>query len=160
MHGTQPLCPALTCHHGAARNPRIDMASLPDNMRPNDSADDLAALQGIWEQVGFEENGVTDPPDDHGAPGALTSIHGNRFEVRTVAGELLLEGGFTFDASTTPRSITWVDSIGADAGKQLPAIYRLEGDHFVFVAADEGMPRPAAFRTSMGLTMRSFVRKR
>ncbi|MEW9625838.1 TIGR03067 domain-containing protein [Rhodanobacter geophilus] len=136
------------------------MAPPPHNARPVDSADDLAALQGIWEQVGFEENGLTDPPDDHGAPGALTLIHGNRFEVRAVDGELLLEGGFTLDASTTPKSITWVDSIGLDAGKLLPAIYRLEGDHFLFVAADEGMPRPTTFRTSMGLTMRSFVRKR
>ena len=136
------------------------MASLFDNTRPNESADDLAALQGAWEQVGFEENGILDPPDDHGAPGALTLIHGNQFEVRTVEGERLLEGGFTLDASSTPKSITWVDSIGSDAGKQLPAIYRLEDDRFVFVAADEGMPRPTAFRTSMGLTMRSFVRKR
>ena len=127
---------------------------------PNDFADDLAALQGAWEQVGFEENGLTDPPDEHGAPGALTLIRSRHFEVRTVEGELLLEGDFTLDASTTPKSITWVDSIGADAGKPLAAIYRLEGDRFVFVAAGEGMPRPTAFRTSMGLTMRSFVRKR
>lgn len=134
------------------------MASPLDN-DPTDSADDLAALQGVWEQTGFEENGIIDPPDDHGAPGALTLIRGKHFEVRTVPGELLLEGDFTLDASTTPKSITWVDSIGADAGKPLPAIYRLEGDRFVFVAADEGMPRPTAFRTSMGLTMRSFVRK-
>ncbi|MDE3072079.1 MAG: TIGR03067 domain-containing protein [Pseudomonadota bacterium] len=135
------------------------MASPLDHS-PTDSADDLAALQGAWEQTGFEENGVPNPPDDHGAAGALTLIRGKHFEVRTVSGELLLEGDFTLDASATPKAITWVDSIGVDAGRQLPAIYRLEGDQFVFVAADEGMPRPQAFRTSMGLTMRSFVRKR
>lgn len=136
------------------------MTSPPDNVRPDDCADDLAALQGAWEQVGLEIDGIADPPDEHGAPGALTLIRGNHFEVRTVEGERLLEGRFTLDASTAPKSITWVDSIGADAGKPLPAIYRLDGDHFVFVAADEGMPRPKAFRTSLGLVMRSFVRKR
>lgn len=136
------------------------MTSLLDNTCPDDYADDLAALQGSWEQVGLEIDGIADPPDDHSAPGALTLIRGNHFEVRTIEGELLLEGDFTLDASTAPKSITWVDSIGADAGKPLPAIYRLEGDRFVFVAADAGMPRPTAFRTSMGLTMRSFVRKR
>ena len=136
------------------------MAPLSDNSRPNKSTDDLATLQGVWEQVGLEENGISNPPDDHGAPGALTFIRGNHFEVRTAEGELLLEGGFTLDASTTPKSITWVDSIGSDAGKYLPAVYRLEDDHFVFVAADEGMPRPVSFRTSVGLTMRSFDRKR
>lgn len=91
------------------------MAPLSDNSRPNKSTDDLATLQGVWEQVGLEENGISNPPDDHGAPGALTFIRGNHFEVRTAEGELLLEGGFTLDASTTPKSITWVDSIGSYA---------------------------------------------
>ena len=37
-------------------------------------------------------------------------------------------------------------------------IYILEGDDFTFIAAYEGSPRPSAFRTTEGLTMRSFVR--
>jgi len=126
---------------------------------PNDSEHDLAALQGLWEQVDFEENGIFNPPDEHGAPGALTLIRGHRFEVRTIEGNLLLEGNFTLDASTTPKGITWVNSMGADAGKQLLASYQLEGDRFVFIAADEGMPRPTVFRTEPGLTMRGFVRR-
>jgi uncharacterized protein (TIGR03067 family) len=68
-------------------------------------------------------------------------------------------GVFVLDADTTPKSITWVDAIGADAGKSLPASYRLEGDHFVFIAADEGMPRPTVFSTGPGQTMRTFVRR-
>jgi uncharacterized protein (TIGR03067 family) len=127
---------------------------------PHDSAHDLAALQGAWEQVDFEENGIRNPPDEHGAPGALTLIHGNHFEVRTIEGGLLLEGNFMLDANVVPKAITWVDSIGADAGKHLPASYRLEGDRFIFIAADEGMPRPTVFRTVPGQTMRSFVRRR
>ena len=134
--------------------------TLPLDNRPTASADDLATLQGSWEQVGLEADGMADPPDDLSALGAITLIRGKHFEVRTVEGELLLEGDFTLDASTAPKSITWVDSIGADAGKPLPAIYRLEGDRFVFVAAGEGMPRPTAFRTGTGQVMRSFVRKR
>lgn len=131
-----------------------------DGPRPQDSGHDLAALQGAWEQVGMEADGIPDPPDDHGAPGALTLIRGNHFEVRTAAGELLLEGDFTLDASATPKAITWVDSMGTDAGRHLPASYRLEGDHFVFIAADEGAPRPTVFRTVPGQTMRRFVRQR
>ncbi|WP_217638751.1 hypothetical protein [Frateuria terrea] len=38
----------------------------------------------------------------------------------------------------SPGAITWIDAIGPDAGKRLPASYRLEGDRFVFIAADEG----------------------
>ena len=122
------------------------------------TARDLAALQGRWEQVAFEENGMADAPDSFGAPGALTTIQGDHFAVHTRAGELLLKGRFLLDAAATPRAITWIDAIGADAGKHLPASYRLDGDRFVFIAADEGMPRPVEFRTVPGLTMRTFVR--
>lgn len=127
------------------------MSSSPDP--------DFHALQGAWEQTALEDNGVLNPSDAHSAPGAITTLQGDQFEVRTIQGELLLAGRFTLDSSTTPKSITWVDSTGEDAGKQLPASYRLEGDEFVFIAADEGMPRPTAFATGPGQTMRSFVRR-
>ncbi|MBA2587491.1 MAG: TIGR03067 domain-containing protein [Alphaproteobacteria bacterium] len=118
---------------------------------------DLAALQGSWLQVGFEENGVVDPPDAHGAPDALTTFHQNHFAVRTADGTVLLEGTFTLDESA--KTVDWTDTIGADAGKTLPAIYRLDGDHFIFIAADPGAPRPTEFRTGPGQTMRTFVRQ-
>ena len=109
-------------------------------------------------QVAFEENGFCGP-DEHGGTGAVTTIDGSRFIVRGVQGELLLEGAFTLDASVEPKAITWVDAMGADAGKRLPASYVLSGDRFTFIAADEGDPRPTVFRTGRGQTMRSFVRK-
>lgn len=121
---------------------------------------DLAALQGTWEQVAFEEDGVVDPPDMHGAPGALTLIEGRQFTVRSTEGHVLLKGSFMLDASITPKAITWIDAMGADEGKQLPASYVLDGDRFVFIAGNEGDPRPTAFRTEPGQTMRSFVRRR
>ncbi|MGR3885386.1 TIGR03067 domain-containing protein [Pseudomonas sp. 1152_12] len=121
---------------------------------------DHQALQGAWEQTALEDSGVLNPVDAHSAPGALTTITGDRFEVRTTSGEMLLAGRFSLDSSTTPKSITWIDAIGEDAGKQLPASYRLEGDDFVFIAADEGMPRPTVFSTGPGQTMRTFVRRR
>lgn len=120
---------------------------------------DWQALQGAWEQISLEDSGVLNPPDAHTAPGAVTTIKGDQFEVRTVDGELLLAGRFFLDSSTHPKSITWVDAMGDDAGKQLPASYRLEGREFAFIAADEGMPRPTVFRTGPGQTMRTFVRK-
>ena len=123
------------------------------------SASDFRALQGTWEQTALEDSGVLNPVDAHRAPGAITAIAGDRFEVTTVSGEILLAGRFELDASTTPKSITWTDAIGEDAGKQLPASYRLDGDDFVFIAADEGMPRPTVFSTGPGQTMRTFVRR-
>lgn len=121
---------------------------------------DLQALQGPWEQIALEDSGVLNPPDEHGAPGALTTIAGHQFTVVTPEGTVLLAGSFTLDASTTPKSITWIDSMGADQGKQLPASYTLEGDHFVFIAGDEGCDRPTEFRTRQSETMRTFIRKR
>ena len=50
--------------------------------------------------------------------------------------------------------------MGPDAGKQLPAIYVVEGDDFTFIAAYEGSSRPTEFRAVEGLTMRTFVRDR
>jgi uncharacterized protein (TIGR03067 family) len=123
------------------------------------SEDDFQALQGAWEQTALEDSGVSNPADEHSAPGAITTIAGNQFRVVTVDGEVLLAGSFTLDASTAPKSITWVDSMGEDAGKQLLASYQLEGDHFMFIAADEGMPRPTRFSTGPGQTMRTFVRR-
>ncbi|WP_300634822.1 TIGR03067 domain-containing protein [Pseudomonas sp.] len=126
---------------------------------PSPSVTDFHALQGAWEQIALEDSGVTNPADAHSAPGAITTISGDTFEVVTLEGHILLAGRFVLDADTTPKSITWVDAIGADAGKSLPASYQLEGDHFVFIAADEGMPRPTVFSTGPGQTMRTFVRR-
>ena len=100
------------------------------------------------------------PPDSYTADDAITTISGNRFIVRTDDGAVLLEGRFVLDATLEPKSITWIDAIGPDAGKQLPAGYLLDKDRFVFVAADERAPRPVVFRTTIGQVMRSFVRAR
>lgn len=120
---------------------------------------DFQALQGTWEQTSLEDSGVLNPVDAHTAPGAITTITGDRFEVKTVDGDVLLAGRFYLDSSTVPKRITWVDAMGDDAGKHLPASYRLDGDEFVFIAADESMPRPLAFSTGQGQTMRTFVRR-
>jgi uncharacterized protein (TIGR03067 family) len=136
------------------------MVEPVNNTRLDTREADLAALQGSWEQVYMEADGVSEPPDDYTAPGVLTTISANQFTVHTVDGAVLLEGRFILDATTEPRSITWIDTIGPDAGKQLPASYILQGDSFVFIAADMGAPRPTNFRTTQGLVMRSFIRRR
>jgi uncharacterized protein (TIGR03067 family) len=120
---------------------------------------DLAALQGVWEQVGLEVDGVINPPDELSPPGALTNFHGNRFAVHAGDGALLLEGNFTLDASVTPKRVDWMDAIGPDRGRILPAIYELDGDHFRFIAGDPDAPRPTAFHTASGQTMRTFRRR-
>lgn len=114
----------------------------------------MAALQGLWEQIALEVDGISNPPDEYSAPGTVASFHGNHFAVHAADGTLLLEGTFAPDASTTPSSVDWIDSMGPDKGKRLPAIYRLEGDHLTFVVSNEGEARPKEFRTGRGQTMR------
>lgn len=120
---------------------------------------DLKALQGRWEQLSLEIDGVVNPPDDLSPPGGVTTFTGDRFAVHAPDGVLLLEGAFTLDASTDPKQVNWTDAIGPDSGKMLAAIYRLEGDHFVFVAADAGAPRPVEFHAGPGQIMRIFARR-
>jgi uncharacterized protein (TIGR03067 family) len=129
--------------------------------QPDDEASlrDLAALQGVWEQIRHEADGSVDAPDDYGSPGALTTIEGTTFSVRDASGALLLHGRFELDARCEPKAITWIDAIGADRGKRLPASYRLDGDRFLFIAAGAGAPQPTTFRTGPGQTLRGFARR-
>jgi len=127
-------------------------------MNENNRAD-FKRLQGNWSQTYLEADGVAEPPDDeHSADGAISTFVGSEFRVTKPDGKILLKGVFSLDANTNPKSIDWVDSIGADAGKTLPSIYELTKTTFRFVAADEGQPRPTSFHTKLGLTMREFVR--
>lgn len=119
---------------------------------------DLDRLQGKWAQVAFEENGFVDPPDSHGADGAVMTISGQSFHVAIPGGETLIEGRFTLDHAANPKSIDWMDSMGDDAGKTLPAIYRLADDRFEFAAADADMARPEGFHGGQGITIRGFIR--
>lgn len=66
---------------------------------------DVQALQGAWEQIALEDSGVLNPSDAHSAPGAITTITGDRFEVKTVSGEVLLAGRFSWTAAPFPRAL-------------------------------------------------------
>src|SRR6185312_15901100 len=161
-------CPGLFRHPLARRRREIFLEELDQLLQVEEAGEepavavnaqsrrDLEMLQGRWEQVALEIDGVVQPADDLSPPGAITSFTGDRFAVHAVDGALLLEGRLVLEASTDPKHVDWIDAIGADAGRRLPAIYRLDGNHFVFVAADTGAPRPAAFNTGSGQVMRTF----
>jgi len=119
---------------------------------------DLALLQGTWVQVGLETDGIPNAADSESPGGVFTVFVGREFFARAADGTLILAGTFTLDATASPRSITWVDSMGPDEGKALPAIYVLDGDAFKFIAGNEDEPRPTTFATVVGQTMRTFRR--
>jgi uncharacterized protein (TIGR03067 family) len=91
--------------------------------------DDLARLQGRWRQIAGEADGVASIGDEYGAVGALvTTFTGTHFVVHHDDGRVVLEGDFEIDLSA--HTIDWIDSIGPDVGKRLPAIYRLDDDRW------------------------------
>lgn len=45
-------------------------------------------------RISPEDSGVLNPIDAHSASGAITTISGDGFEVKTVSGEVLLAGRF------------------------------------------------------------------
>lgn len=119
---------------------------------------DLQLLQGHWRQVAFQDNGLVDAPDAHGAPDAVTTISGQSFHVAVPGEAPLIDGRFQLDETLHPRCIDWIDSIGEDAGKRIPAIYELGENSFRFAAADPGMARPKDFSGGQGITIRTFTR--
>jgi uncharacterized protein (TIGR03067 family) len=116
---------------------------------------DLEALQGTWKQIAFDVDGSLLAYD---AVGITCTFTGTRFVVHASLGEILLYGSFRLNPSADPKEVDWIDDCGPDAGKVLPAVYRLDGGRFVFVAADEGKPRPLNFEAGPGLSRRVFVR--
>ncbi|HET7587510.1 MAG TPA: TIGR03067 domain-containing protein [Gammaproteobacteria bacterium] len=121
-------------------------------------AEEVAKLQGTWRQVACEIDGVRDAMDEFGASPRVT-FDGDSYLVTTADGRIVIEGKFRIDPTQRPKAVDWIDAVGADAGKTLPAIYVLEGDRFMFCAADEGQPRPAAFAAGPGQVLRIHQRE-
>ena len=76
------------------------------------------------------------------------------FHVAVLDGDTLIEGRFKIEGSKEPKWIDWIDSIGEDAGKVIPAIYTLSQDIFESAAADPDMKRQVDFCGGKGITIR------
>lgn len=123
---------------------------MMDDTRPQPgdaTACEIERLQGTWQQTYCEAGGVVAPEEDYGSH-PYCRFEGNRFVVTRADGRVVIEGTFTLDPASSPKTIDWTDTAGADAGKTFPAIYALEGDRLIFCAADEDQPRPTRLERS------------
>jgi uncharacterized protein (TIGR03067 family) len=120
--------------------------------------DEMRKFQGTWRQVACDADGAGEPPDERGWE-PRTTITGDRFVVALADGRVVIEGTYALDPATEPKAVDWTDTVGADAGKTFPAIYSLEGDRLTFCAADDGQPRPTAFKAGPGWVVRVLVRE-
>lgn len=115
--------------------------------------EEMRKLQGVWKQIACERDGLTEPPDEQGWEPTTTFL-GDTYVVTLADGSTPIKGTYKLDPAKTPKTVDWLDSVGDDAGKTLPAIYSLEGDRFIFCAAYPGQARPTEFRTRPGHVLR------
>ena len=115
--------------------------------------DDIEKIQGNWQQIAYERDGVKEPPDEDGWEPRVT-FAGNVFVVTLADGSIPIKGTFKLDPAQVPKAMDLTDTFGADAGKTFLAIYSLEVDWLVFCAADVGMERPTEFNTKPGQVLR------
>jgi len=119
---------------------------------------DSDRLQGTWKQIACERDGLTVSAEELTQTPRVT-FTGDTFVVSLADGTILIKGTFKLDPSCNPKQVDWSDNFGADAGKTFPAIYLLDGDRFVFCAADDGQERPTEFRTRQGQVLRVHQRE-
>lgn len=114
---------------------------------------DRDRLQGTWRQVEARSDTAGDDGVDEYGSDVLTTFEGESFIVRRSDSTVLLHGTFVLHAT---NAIDWIDAIGPDAGRVLPARYALEDDALLFVVGDPD--RPASLERQPGQVLRRFVR--
>ncbi|HEY0943863.1 MAG TPA: TIGR03067 domain-containing protein [Opitutaceae bacterium] len=101
-------------------------------------------LDGTWIPQGAEFGGQSLP-----LPPARFVIAGARYVVET--GDARDEGVLRIDAAATPAAIDIVGTAGPNAGKTIPAIFRMRGELLQLCYEVSDTPRrPIAFGTAPG----------
>lgn len=140
--------------HSTSPTPAPKTRSVSSN-----SERDLDLLQGIWEQVDCQIEGGTPLYGGLSLAGMHVTFAGNEFTVASADGAVTLKGTFQLDATTIPRQLTWIDTIGLDCGKPITAIYSVSENRFVLVFARNGAVNPTDFRADVDQTLCRFVRR-
>lgn len=106
---------------------------------------ELQNLRGTWVMLSYVDDGQGDPQFDQ----AQQEFDGENYVVRSDR-KLLRKGTFTIDPGQSPPAIDLFPAIGPYQGKQLPGIYRLDGDTLQTCFADPGAERPKVFTAAAG----------
>src|SRR5262249_20988704 len=121
--------------------------------KPASNKADLKALQGVWELVRLNQEGIeTRLPSG----GYLVTVSGARVRYAQ-GGRQASEWSITLDATKDPKHINFRSA----AGKVLPGIYRLDKDRWTVCCNTIGDgKRPTAFKTGKGQSMEVLHRKK
>lgn len=120
--------------------------------------EELARLQGTWQLVSAESNGVK--ADEDRVQQFRVTIEGSTHTVRFGERVLARKVPFTIDPTSTPKRTTDTLPEGPNKGKQILGIYLLEGDRLTSCVAPIGEGRPTEFSAAAGTgnTLRVFRR--
>ena len=103
----------------------------------------MAATDGTWKPVSVELGGQ--PLPESVLRTMELMLEGNSYLMR--AGEQLDRGTMAFHEETLPLRMDIRGTGGPNAGKTIPAIWRLEGDLLTICYGLEGESRPSSFAT-------------
>jgi uncharacterized protein (TIGR03067 family) len=104
-------------------------------------------FEGEWQMLSGVMNGV--PMDAVTVQWVKRVTRGNQTSV--IAGpQTMLKVEFTFDPSTSPASIDYLNLHGPTKGKRQAGIYRFDGDVLTVCTAAPGAPRPGEFTSVRG----------
>lgn len=130
------LAVAATLGHAADGEGRRDAARK-----------DLERLQGTWNVVSTERDGMALDPEEFRGWNAL--YDGDSLTLR-VGDQVRRRGIVTLDPARTPKAINTWDLDGPYQDQTVPGIYELEGDRLKLCFARPGEARPTEFTTKAG----------
>jgi uncharacterized protein (TIGR03067 family) len=108
--------------------------------------DDLDKLQGAWNVMSLESEGVKMPATI--IAGATIVVEGSRFRSLGMAGTY--EGTLELETGCQPKTFDLVFTAGHAAGHRNLGIYQLEGDRWTICLAINSDTRPEKFQTTAG----------
>jgi uncharacterized protein (TIGR03067 family) len=111
-----------------------------------DSAADLAKMQGNWVMNSMKSNGLKQPEEDVQA--TFRTVKDNTYVVSHFTREMV-KGTFKLDATQTPKTIESVLASQRD-GTPILGIYEFDDDKLRICNAPPGKPRPKEFDAKLG----------
>ena len=116
-------------------------------------------LEGDWTTKSFLRGGA-ELPKEKQFPDRLMTIKGDTFSEKR-AGKVAVRGTLKIDPTKNPK---WMDATFLEGGPGLNetvlGIYRLEGDKLTVSCGKVGDPRPTAFESKTGTSLRLIEYKR
>jgi uncharacterized protein (TIGR03067 family) len=119
----------------------INAQAMADVPSSNASKVDLDQMQGSWQAIAMERDGLKIPEDD--AQALFRTVKGNEYTVYRYD-QAVGKGTFQIDATKKPKTI---DAAPAK-GKPMLGIYEINGNIFKVCFAMPGQMRPTDFTTA------------